>query len=87
MPRRLIFPYDSKTNGMLFSHISFCLFEINGWPLFPKNFTFLTKKIKPVEVWKDTGVNCQYYTIPWLYIHLFVYITMTNFSAIFKHEN
>ena len=26
-------------------------------------------------------------TVPWLYIHPFVYITMTNFSTIFKHEN
>ena len=58
--RRLIFPYHSKTNGMLFSDKSFFLFEINGWPLPPKNFTILTHKIKPVEEWKDTTVNCQY---------------------------
>ena len=43
--------------------------------------------MKPVEEWKDPGVDCQYYTVPRLYIHLFVYMTMTNFSAIFKHEN
>ena len=55
--------------------------------MLPKNFTILTQKIKPVEVLKDTGVNCQYYTIPWLYIHVFVYITMTNFLAIFMREN
>ena len=85
--RRLIFPYHIKTNGMLFSDKSFCVLEINGWPLPPKNFTILTRKIKPVEEWKDTGVYCQYCTVPWLYIHPSVYITMTSFSAIFKHEN
>ena len=58
--KRLIFPYHSKTNEMLFSDKSFCLFEINGLPLPPKNFTILTQKIKPVEEWKDTRVNCQY---------------------------
>ena len=26
-------------------------------------------------------------TVPWLYIHPSAYITMTNYSAIFKHEN
>ena len=72
---------------MLVSDKSFRLFEINGWPLPPKNFSSLTQKIKPVEEWKDTGVYCQYYTVPWLYIHAFVYITKTNFSAIFYHEN
>ena len=72
---------------MLFSDKSFCVVEINGWPLPPKNFTILTQKMKPVEEWEDTGVYCQYYTVPWLYINPFVYITMTNFSAIFKHEN
>ena len=84
--RRLIFPYHFKTNGMLFSDKYFCFFEINGWPLPLENFTILTQKIKPVEEWKDTGVYCQYYTVPWLHIHPFVYITMRNFSAIFKHE-
>ena len=44
---------------MLFSDKSFCLFEINGLALRPKNFTILTLKIKPVEDWKDTGVNCH----------------------------
>ena len=44
---------------MLFSDKSFCLFEINGLPLPPKNFTILTQKIKPVEEWKDTRVNCH----------------------------
>ena len=44
---------------MLFSDKSFCLFETNGLPLPPKNFTILTQKIKPVEEWKDTGVNCN----------------------------
>ena len=77
--RRLIFRYNSKTNGMLLCDKSFCLFEINGLPLAPKNFTILTQKINPVEEWKDTRVYCQYYTVPWLYIHPFVYITMTNF--------
>ena len=68
---------------MLFSDKSFCLFEINGLPLPPKNFTNLTQKIKPVEEWKDTGVYCQYYTVPWLYIHPFVYIPLTNFLQYF----
>ena len=72
---------------MRFRDKSFCLFEINAWPLLPKNLTIFTRKIKTVEEWKDTGVDCQYYTVTWLYIHLFVYITMTNISAIFKHEN
>ena len=72
---------------MLFSDKSFCLFEMNGLPLPPENFTILTQKIKRVEEWKDTRVNCQYYTVPWLYIHPFVYVTMTNFSAIFKDKN
>ena len=58
--RRLIFPYHYKTNGKLFSDKSFCIFQINGWPLLPKNFTFLTLKIKPVEEWKVAGVYCQY---------------------------
>ena len=72
---------------MLLPDKSFCFFDINGWPLSPENFTILTTKIKPVEELKDTGVYFQYYTVPGLYIHPFVYLTMTNFSAIFKHEN
>ena len=44
---------------MLFSDKSFCVLEINGWPLSAKNFTILTQKIKPVEEWKDTRVNCH----------------------------
>ena len=85
--RRLIFPYHFKTNGMLFSDKSFCVLEINGCPLPPKNFLLLTQKIKPVEEWKDTGVYCQYCTVPRLYIHPSVYMTMTNFSAIFQRQN
>ena len=85
--RRLIFPYHFETSGILFSDKSFCVLEINGWPLRPKNFTILTPKIKPLEEWKDTGVYCQYCTVPCLYIHPSLYVTMTNFSAIFKHEN
>ena len=61
--RRLIFPYHYKTNRKLFSDKSFCVFQINGWPLLPKNFTILTLKIKPVEEWKDTGVYCQYFRL------------------------
>ena len=87
LSRIVIFPYHFKTNGMLFPDKSFCFFEINAWPLPPKNFFILTLKIKPVEEWKDTAVYCQYYTVPWLYIHPLVYITKTNFSAIFYHEN
>ena len=48
---------------MLFSDKSFCVFQINGFPLPPKNFTILTQKIKPVEEWKDAGVYCQYYRL------------------------
>ena len=40
---------------MLFPHKSFCFFEINDWPLLPRNFTILTQKIKPVEEWKIRG--------------------------------
>ena len=72
---------------MLFRDKSSSFFEINGWPLSLENFTILTKKIKPIEEWKDAGLYCHFYTVPWLYIHPFVYITMTNFSASFKHEN
>ena len=85
--RRLIFSYHLKTNRMVFHDKSFSLFKINAWQLLPKNFTILTQKIKPVEEWKDTGVYCQYCTVPWLYIHPSVYITMTNFSAILKRQN
>ena len=55
-----MFPYHYKTSGKLFSDKSFCIFQINGWPLLPKNFTILTLNIKPVEEWKVTGANCQY---------------------------
>ena len=34
---------------MLLTAKSFCFFEINAWPLSPKNFTILTQKLKPVE--------------------------------------
>ena len=44
---------------MLFFDKSFCFFEMNGLALPPKNFTILTQKIKPVEEWKDTRVNCH----------------------------
>ena len=30
----------------------FLLFEINAWPLLPKNFTILNQKLNPVEKWK-----------------------------------
>ena len=72
---------------MLLPDKSFCFFDINDWPLSPENLNILTKKKKPVKEWKDTGVYSQYYTVPWLYIHPFVYLTMTNFSAIFEYEN
>ena len=45
---------------MLFCDKSFTVFEINVLPLPPKVFTIRTQKIKPVEEWKFTGVNCQY---------------------------
>ena len=50
--------------GMLLTAKSFCVFEINAWSLPPKNFTFLTQKLKPVEQWKVvyvTLVYCQYF--------------------------
>ena len=34
---------------MLLTAKSFCFFEINTWPLSPKNFTILTQKLKQVE--------------------------------------
>ena len=52
LPRRLIFPYHFKTNGMILTAKSFCFFEINAWPLPPKNFTNLYQKLNPVEQWK-----------------------------------
>ena len=76
--RRLIFPYHSKTNEMLFSDKSFCLFEINAWPLPPKNFTILTQKIKPVEEWKDTGVNFE------LQAGILSYLEDSSFGIILK---
>ena len=82
-----MFPYLFKTSRMLFPDKSFCFLKINAWQLLAKNCRILAQQIKPVEEWKDTRVYCQYYTVPWLYIHPFVYITMTNFSATFKHEN
>ena len=57
---RLIFPSDFKTNGMLLTDKSFCLFEINTWPLHPKNFTNLSRKIKRLEQCKFTCVDCKY---------------------------
>ena len=66
---------------MLFSDKSFCLFEINAWPLPPKIFTIFTQKIKPVEEWKVTGVNCQYWAGILGYLHgglMFLYNFKTN---------
>ena len=48
---------------MLLTAKSFCDFVINKWSWPPKNFNFLTEKLKPVERWKVayvTSVNCQY---------------------------
>ena len=48
---------------MVLTAKSFCFFEINAWSLPPKNFNFLTEKLKPVERWKVayvTSVNRQY---------------------------
>ena len=81
-----MFPYHFKTNRMLFPDKSSRFFWDKSLAIAPKNFIILTQKIQPVEEWKDTGVYCQYYTAPWLYIHPFVYTTMKNFSAIFKHK-
>ena len=47
--RRLTFPYHFKRNGMLLTARCFCIFEINVWPLSPKNFTILTLKFIPVK--------------------------------------
>ena len=49
--------------GMLLTAKSFCFFKVYAWSLPPKNFNFLTQKLKPVEQWKVayvTRVNCQY---------------------------
>ena len=54
------FSYDFKTNGMLFTAKSFCFFEINTWPLPPKNFTILSEKMKGLEQCKVTWVDCKY---------------------------
>ena len=54
------FPYDFKTNRMLLTAKSFCFFEINTWPLPPKNFTILSQKIKRLEQCKVTWVDCKY---------------------------
>ena len=58
---RLIFPYDFKTNGILLTAKSFCFFEINTWPLPPKNFTILSQKMKRLEQCKVTWVDCKYW--------------------------
>ena len=86
LSRILIVRYHFKTNGMLFPDKSFCFFEISAWPLPRKNFSILTQKMIPVEEWKDTAVYCQYYTVPWLYIHPFVYIPLTNFLHYFTKK-
>ena len=57
---RLIFPCDFKTNGMLFPDYSFCFYEINTWPLPPKNCTILSQKIKRLEQCKVAWVDCKY---------------------------
>ena len=87
LSRILIFRYHFKTNGMLFPDKSFCFFEINPWPLPPKNFSILTQKNETSRRVERYRGYCQYYTVPWLYIHPFKYITMTNFSAILYNEN
>ena len=58
---RLIFPYDFKTNGKLLTAKSFCFFEINTWPLPPKNFVILFQKMKRLEQCKVTWVDCKYW--------------------------
>ena len=58
---RLIFPYDFKTNGMLLTAKSFSFFEINTWPLPPKNFIILIQKMKRLEQCKVTWVDYKYY--------------------------
>ena len=49
LPGRLSFLYDFKTNRMLLTARSFCFFEINTWPLPPKNFTILSQKMKRLD--------------------------------------
>ena len=49
---------------MLLTAKSFCDFVINASALPPKNFKFLTEKLKPVVQWKVvyvTRINCQYF--------------------------
>ena len=45
---------------MLLTAKYFCFFEINTWPLPPKNFTILSHKIKRLEQCKVTWVDCRY---------------------------
>ena len=82
-----MFPYHSKTNGMLFSDKSFCLLEINGWPLPPKNFTILTQKIKPGEEWKDMRVNCQYWAGILGYLEYWSFVTILKRTECFSLTN
>ena len=56
-----IFPCYFKTNAMLLTAKSFSFIDIKATPLPPKKFTILTRKIKPGEPWKVTGVKCQYW--------------------------
>ena len=58
---RLIFPCDFKTNGKLLTAKSFCFFEINTWPLPPKNFVISSQKMKRLEQCKVTWVDCKYW--------------------------
>ena len=68
---------------MLFFAKSFCLSEINHWPLLSKNFNLPTQKLKQVEQWKVaylTRVNCQYLA------EILSYIEDSSFRIILKRR-
>ena len=78
-----MFLYHFKTKEMLLTAKSFCFFEINAWSLPPKNFNFLTQKLKPVEPWKVayvTRVNCQYLAT------ILSYVEDSSFRMILKRR-
>ena len=63
---------------MLFPDKSFCCFEINAWPLPPKNFTILTEKTKPGEPWKLRGLIVN------ISIRILAYLEDSSFRIILK---
>ena len=72
----------SLTDPMV-SHMLTTICNCSSFFLFPLKFHILHRKC-----FVDTSSYSDHVTtVQWLYIHLSVYIKMTNFSTIFKHEN